>query len=64
MAAERGHAEAQYKLGVRTFNGRGCLQDFEVAKKWIQLAANQGFVQAQFSLPLMYHHGRGVSQDF
>ncbi len=38
--AEQGHADAQFKLGVMYFNGRGVPQDYAQAHKWFNFAAS------------------------
>ncbi len=45
--AEQGHAEAQFKLGVMYFNGRGVTRDNAEAWKWWRKAADQGHAGAQ-----------------
>ena len=63
LAAEQGHASAQYSLGAMYEHGRGVAQDSQKACKYYQLAAEQGHVNAQYSLGVMYEHGRGIPQD-
>jgi len=63
QAAEQGHAEAQYNLGICYGNGRGVPQKFEQAVELYKLAAKQGNAKAQFNLGACYHKGRGVTQD-
>jgi len=41
-SANQGDAEAQLRLGVMYFNGRGVPQDFVQAHMWNNLAATQG----------------------
>lgn len=62
--AERGNAEAQYKVGVMYDTGRGAPQDFAVAASWYRKAAEQGDAIAQVKLAFMYVRGRGVPQDY
>ncbi|MBF0311547.1 MAG: sel1 repeat family protein [Magnetococcales bacterium] len=64
MAAEKGDAEAQYKLGVMFENGDGVSQDYKKSVKWFRLAAEQGFLSAQNNLGFMFLEGRGVIQDY
>ncbi len=64
LAAEQGHDNAQFNLGVLTHNGEGVLQDFAEAAKWYRLAAEQGHDGAQQNLGAMYSDGRGVVQDY
>ena len=42
MAAERGHPEAQAKLGAMYFSGNGIRKDYAEAARWSRLAARQG----------------------
>ncbi len=53
-AAEQGHAEAQYALGLLIYHiGRGAPQDNTQALLWIYLAASQGEDNAQRTLGLV-----------
>ena len=45
-AAEQGHAEAQYNLGICYENGKGVEQDYEKAEEWYREAAAQGHEKA------------------
>ena len=40
--AERGHAGAQYNLGITYYIGEGVPQDYAEARKWYLKAAEQG----------------------
>jgi hypothetical protein len=62
-AAERGDAEAQYKLGLAYFEGEGVRQDQTEAVKWFRKAAEQGHANAQSNLGAAYFEGDGVKQD-
>jgi len=62
-SAEKGDAEAQYKIGLGYALGDGVPQDDKKAIPWYQKAADQGNTGAQLSLGLMYAEGRGVPQD-
>ena len=63
-AAERGSAEAQYKLGLAHRKGEGVKKDAAEALKWMQKAAEQGLADAQHDLGFIYAHGAGVPQNF
>ena len=62
-AAEQGHAEAQYNLGVMYQNGEGVQEDKREAVKWYRKSAEQGFANAQYNLGWMYSKGEGVEED-
>lgn len=62
-AAEAGHAEAQYLLGVFTLTGQGTLEDPSEAAKWFELAAAQGVTGAHERLGAMYATGVGKDAD-
>ncbi|GHU41259.1 hypothetical protein AGMMS50289_04110 [Betaproteobacteria bacterium] len=63
QAAERGHATAQFNLGVMYDNGRGVTQSDAEAFKWYRKAAEQGHTVAQYSLGVIYADGRMVTQS-
>ena len=46
-AAEQGHADARYKLGMVLCGGEGTAQDMAEGTYWLCKAAKQGHVQAQ-----------------
>ncbi|HOX51788.1 MAG TPA: Hsp70 family protein, partial [Fibrobacteria bacterium] len=46
-AAEGGHAEAQYCMGILHAHGRGVAKDLAEAERWYRMAAAQGHVEAQ-----------------
>jgi TPR repeat protein len=52
MAAERGYAPAQCRLGVMYGEGRGVPQDWDKYFHWSLLAANQGYAAAQSKVGL------------
>ena len=64
MAADKGHAAAQFELGQMYAQGLGVNQQFEEAAYWYLLAAKQGHAQAQFHLGFLHSHGQGVEQDY
>jgi len=61
--AERGDAEAQYRLGLMYEYGKGFATDKSQAVSWLRKAAAQGHVQAQIELAVIYATGDGVKQD-
>ena len=63
LAAEQGHAIAQYNLGVKYDTGEGVPKDYAEAVRWFRLAAEQGDASAQYNLGIAYDTGEGVLQD-
>jgi predicted Ser/Thr protein kinase len=64
QAAQRGHADAQYRLGVMYANGQGVPRDYPQAAFWFRKAAAQGHPSAQSTLGIMYFLGEGVHRDY
>ena len=62
-AAEQGHAEAQYYLGVAHEYGYGTDLGTKQAVKWWRLAADQGNANAQRALGEAYLWGEGTNRD-
>ena len=58
VAADKGHADAQFNLAVMHQNGWGVPQSDEKANEYYLLAAEQGITQAQIAL------GRYYALDF
>lgn len=64
QAAEQGHAEAQWQLGLIYASGDSGLRlDYVRAAGWIEQAAKQGFARAQSVLAWLFANGLGVRQD-
>ena len=61
--AERGHAVAQFQLGVMFEHGHGVSRDAVQAVEWYRKAAGRGDAHAQNNLGVAYANGRGVPQD-
>ncbi len=61
--ARKGNADAQYQLGILYLTGKGTLQDFSEASKWLTVAAEQNHPLAQYELGLLYQIGQGVEMD-
>lgn len=64
VAAQRGDAKAQYKLGEKYYSGDGIEEDDGLAAKWYRKAAEQGNAAAQYRLGYMYQGGLGVAQNY
>ena len=62
-AAERGHAEAQYRLGLMYLNGQGVRQAYDASARWLREAADQGHALAQRDLAVLCFKGQGVPRD-
>jgi len=63
LAAEQGHAGAQFNLGVIYDQGRGVPKNDAEAVRWFRRAAEQGNANAQLILGFMYGEGRGVPRN-
>jgi hypothetical protein len=61
--AERGNAEAQYRIGRMYEFGKGYPQDKAKGIAWIRKAAAQNHADAQQELGFIYATGDGVKQD-
>lgn len=61
--AERGDAEAQYRVGRMYEFGQGVPQDKAQGIAWVRKAAAQNHVDAQQELGFIYATGDGVKQD-
>ncbi len=55
MAAEQGHIDSQYVLGVCYYHGKGVVADTEEAIKWYKKAADQGDDRSQAALGGIYY---------
>jgi len=62
-AAEGGHPEAQYRLGMLHANGEGVDLNYSEGAAWIRRAAEQGLTEAQRTLSWLHASGYGVDQD-
>jgi len=61
--AERGNAEAQYRIGLMYEYGKGYSVDKLQAVSWLRKSATQDHVGAQVELAGIYATGDGVKQD-
>ena len=57
QAAEAGHVEAQYYLGLCYLYGNGIEQDNTKAVTWLERSANAGFLNAMICLAALYITG-------
>jgi TPR repeat protein len=62
-AADKGHAQSQYNLGVIYRHGQGVAQDLTETRRLYHLSAEQGCRDARMNLALMYQNGLGVASN-
>jgi localization factor PodJL len=62
-AAELGHPQAAYELGLAYMEGRGVAKDLELSATWINRAADLGDPGAEFLVGSSFYAGVGVDQD-
>jgi hypothetical protein len=62
-AADRGSADAQFRIGTMYADGKGVPQNPTEAQKCFLKASAQGSPELQYSLGSMYFHGNGVTKD-
>ncbi len=63
-AAEEGHADSQFNLGLMYEKGIGVSKDEKEAVVWYLKAALQGNAYAQYNLAVLYENGRGIDVNF
>ena len=61
--ADKGNAEAQYRIGLMYEFGKGYPQDVAKGVAWLTKGANQGHTGAQQELGYLYSSGEGVARD-
>lgn len=61
--AKRGHAKAQYQLGMLYLFGKGVEADTAQGISWLKQAANNGAYGAANELGQIYLSGKGVAID-
>ena len=64
LAAEGGHADAQFNLGCAHKTGEGVPVDYGESARWYLAAAEQGNAEAQCNLGLLYCRGQGVETSY
>ena len=63
-AADYGHMEAQYRVGILYYRGGFGLDQSGVrAAKWFRKSADQGYANAQYWTGYLYQTGEGTVQD-
>ena len=63
LAADQGHAKAQYMLGKMLYNGEGDEKDHPHAREYFTLAADQGHAESLYELGKMLYYGDGGYQN-
>ncbi len=63
IAAENGHGEAMYNLGIAYHHGKGARKDLQEAIRLYRKAAELGNGKAMRNLAALYETGQGVDQD-
>jgi len=63
-AAEEGHADSQYNVGLMYEQGIGVEKDEKEAVAWYGQSAAQGNSAAQYNLGVLYENGRGTEIDY
>lgn len=61
--AQRGDADAQFRLGLLYANRKGAEQDYAQAEHWYRKAAEQNHPLANFNLGMMQANGHGMPPD-
>ena len=61
--AGKGHADAQFRMGLIYHEGDIVSKDARQAAGWFRKAADQGHAEAQNQLGQMYDEGDGVARD-
>jgi len=64
IVAEKGDADAQYRLGICYEHAKGVAQNLNEAVKWYRKAADQESPVGQYLVGHCYDEGKGVPQDF
>jgi hypothetical protein len=62
-AADKGHAAAQYELGLQYLWGRGCLKSNRQALRLMSASAKQGYTKAQHEISGWYLGLDGIPKD-
>ena len=63
QAAQNGHIEGMFNLGMAFELGKGVDKNINAAFEWQLKAAQKGLLKAQRKIATMYEHGRGVNSD-
>jgi TPR repeat protein len=64
LAADQGHAKAQFNIALCYARGEGVPQNHSEAARYSRLAADQGLAQSRYYIASCYAKGEGVLQNF
>ena len=64
MAAEEGHLEAQFQLGLMYLEGEGVTEDESEAQEWLWAAADRGYPQASEVLTYIFSDDNNDEHSF
>lgn len=64
IAAENGHASAQYNVALCYKTGKGVNQSDSLSFYWFERSAYQGHLSAQFNTGYCYYTGRGIAKNW
>lgn len=62
-AAEKGHDDAQYLLGMAYTEGQGIVQNYRGAMEYFTKAAQQGHLEAEYRLGIFHRDGLATPQN-
>lgn len=62
-AANNGHVEAMYNLGLMYYKGDGVAQNYDSAIEWFKRASEEGHRDAEFNLFQLYNARRAAMQQ-
>lgn len=63
LAAEAGHPEAQYIMGLLCIEGKKVMKNIDLGIEWLEKAGMQGHKDAQFKLAAIFLQGEIVEKD-
>ncbi len=63
LAADKGHVEAEFRVGEMREKGWGAAPSFADAQRWYEMSAKGGDPEAANGLAQLYEEGYGVDKD-
>lgn len=63
LAAAQGLDDAQFKIGMLSYQTQGVVQDYVKALRYLHLAAAQGHLLAIYQIGCFYQYGRGIKKN-